>query len=153
MEKIASGPGTVDFAVGQTTATFIVPVVADRQYESNEYFYVYLSNPVNCNVVAPTTSHYINNDDVRVTVATLSLPEGNTGMTDFVFTATLSDTYEFDCSVDWVTADGSAVVVVKSAARMRQTPTILWLPNICIRSICMVSPFQSVHTSGAHRCA
>lgn len=39
----------------------------------------------------------------------MAQPEGNSGTTDFVFTVTLSGTYEFPVSVDWATADGSAI--------------------------------------------
>ncbi|MCL5459683.1 hypothetical protein M3M33_13695, partial [Loigolactobacillus coryniformis] len=37
--------GTLSFAVGQTTATFNVPILADQTTEGNETFTLSLSNP------------------------------------------------------------------------------------------------------------
>ena len=108
-DDYAASSGTLNFAVGQATATLTVPVVADRVYEATESFYVNLSNPVNCTIQDGTASGWVTNDDVRVSIAALIQDEGQTGTSDFVFTVTLSGTYEFPVSVNWATADGSAI--------------------------------------------
>ncbi len=108
-DDFAASSGTVYFDVGEITGTLTVPVVADRIYENTEYFRVNLSNPVNCTISDSQATGYITNDDVRASISDVTLPEGDTGTTDFVFAVTLSGTYEFPVSVDWATADGSAI--------------------------------------------
>jgi hypothetical protein len=107
-DDFTASSGTVFIPSGDTTGTITVPVVADRNEESQEYFRVHLSNPVSCSIGDGTARAYIANDDVSASVADITQTEGNTGMTDFVLTVTLSGTYEFDIWVDWVTEDGSA---------------------------------------------
>jgi hypothetical protein len=104
-----SATGTVIFDPNETVKSVTVSVVGDRVYEQNEYFYVDLSNPVDCGIGTGTTISWIQNDDVRVSIGDVDLAEGNTGTTDYVFSLSLSGAYPFEVSVDWATANGSAV--------------------------------------------
>jgi len=104
-----SATGTVIFDPNETVKSVTVSVVGDRVYEQNEYFYVDLSNPVDCSIGTGTTISWIQNDDVRVSIGDVDLAEGNTGTTDYVFSLSLSGAYPFEVSVDWATANGSAV--------------------------------------------
>ena len=107
-DDYTASSGTIHIPSGETSGTLIVPVVADRLYESQEYFWVDLSNPVNCSIGDGNARAFVVNDDVSASIADVTLDEGNTGTTDFVLTVTLTGTYEFDVSVDWATRDGSA---------------------------------------------
>lgn len=107
-DDYAPSSGTVTFPPGSVEETFVVPVVADRIYEGQEYFGVTLSNPVNGTIGTLTRWGTIQDDDVRGSLASIYQLEGNNGLTDFVFTVTLSGTYEFPVSFDWSTSDATA---------------------------------------------
>jgi serralysin len=63
-----SGPlsGTVSFAAGQTTASIVVSVVGDSNFESDEAFRILLSNPASgLTLVGPSAIGTIGNDDLQ----------------------------------------------------------------------------------------
>ncbi|MEO8344851.1 MAG: Calx-beta domain-containing protein [Betaproteobacteria bacterium] len=80
--------GTLTFAPGEVTKSFIVKVVGDTKYESDQRFTAVISNPVNATLLAPqpgfadTGTIVIVNDDAAVTAAitTTALPDGVTGV-------------------------------------------------------------------------
>jgi hypothetical protein len=98
--------GTLTFAPGVTTQTFIVPVIGDRVGEPNESFSVRLSNPANAFVASSFASATIVDDEPYVSItAADSVVEGNTGTTVLNFTVTLSAQYQGSVTVDYATAD------------------------------------------------
>ena len=104
--------GTVTFAAGQTTKQIVVAVNGDTTVETNETFTVNLSNPTNATIAGTGIgTGTITNDDTLPTL-TLAAPaatnEGNSGTTNFVFTATLSAASVNTVTVDYTTVDGSA---------------------------------------------
>jgi Ca2+-binding RTX toxin-like protein len=85
--------GKLSFAVGETTKTVTVNVVADALIEANEFFDVVLSSPVGATVITATASAMVINDDIHtlsIAATTPSRNEGNTGTTPFTFTVTRS---------------------------------------------------------------
>ena len=105
-----SQSGQVTFQVGETSQPISVVVNSDGTPESNETFVVNLSNPVNAglgnnqgtatitDIVPPT-----------ITISDVSVPEGNSGTTNAVFTVSLSAASTQTITVDYATADGTAI--------------------------------------------
>jgi hypothetical protein len=101
--------GTLTFAPGQTTATITVPVYGDRVAEGDEYFYVQLSNPTpNAHDPGNWGSGTIVDDEPRVSVNNVALKEGNSGVTYYTFTVSLSAAYDQPVTVNYATQNGSA---------------------------------------------
>jgi CSLREA domain-containing protein len=105
--------GTVNFAAGQTTATFTVAVTPDALDESAESFSVILSNPTNGLVLVPPAiaTVTITDDDPppSVSIAGAGANEGNSGNTALVFNATLSGPSGQPLAVDYVATNGTAI--------------------------------------------
>jgi hypothetical protein len=98
--------GTLTFAPGVTSQTIAVLVNGDRVYESNESFYVRLSDPTNAFVVDDLGTGTIVDDEPYVSIEPyVSGAEGNTGTTPFTFTVTLSAVSDVPVTVDYATAD------------------------------------------------
>jgi len=103
--------GTLIFPVGgSNTQTIAVTVSGDVTVESDETFYVNLSNPVNATIADGQGIGTIQNDDVQLTLSIndVSKPEGNSGTTNFDFTVSLNATPNVEVRVDFATANGSA---------------------------------------------
>jgi Calx-beta domain len=102
--------GTVSIPAGSTSATFSVPVVGDTLYEGNETFSVALSGPVNATLGAAIATGTILDDDAALvlSVADVSVPEGNSGTKAMVFTVTASQAGGLPMSVGYTTSDGTA---------------------------------------------
>lgn len=124
--QTASGPnsvgqyvsvsGTLQFLSGQQTSTISVPVVGDTFYEPNQIFYVQLSDPNGAALANTQATGTIKDDDPLpttpppiATVNSISLPEGNSGTTPFVFTVSLSTPSPVPVTVFYSTRDQSAV--------------------------------------------
>jgi hypothetical protein len=105
--------GTVTFPPGQTARPVIVQAVGDVRFESSETFRVVLSNPVNAVIDDDNAIAAVTNDDpltdAGFSVADGSKPEGNTGTSPLVFTVSLSQLSNDTLSVDFQTADGTAI--------------------------------------------
>jgi len=100
-------------AGGALTQTITVQVVGDITVESNETFFVDLSNCAGCNIIDPTGQGTIQNDDgppvPTISIDDVSLFEGNSGLTPFTFTVTRDDNTDA-ISVDFATSDGTATL-------------------------------------------
>jgi len=98
-------------AAGKTSATISVPVNGDLVAESNETFFVQLTAPQNASIADGQGQGTITNDDALPTLSIndVSAPEGNAGTKVFTFTVTLSAPSGSDVSVDFATADGTAL--------------------------------------------
>lgn len=103
--------GTLTFAPGSTSASIVVPVLGDVQYEPAELFTVALSNPVGASIVTGGGSGVgtIVDDDAGLSVQGTSGYEGDSGTTDFTFTVTRNGNLQKAVTVDFATADGSAI--------------------------------------------
>jgi hypothetical protein len=104
--------GTINFAAGQTTQFVAVQINGDTTSETNEKLTVSLSNAVNASIADAAGDGTIIDDDGSLpflNVADTSVTEGNAGSTQLTFTVSLSAAAAQDVTVDYATADGTAV--------------------------------------------
>jgi hypothetical protein len=103
--------GTLTFAAGDTSKTITVLVNGDQLVESDEYFFVNLSNPTGASIGSSQAFAAILNDDVplpSVSINDVSVTEGNTGTRAATFTVTLSAASSQPITVAYATANGTA---------------------------------------------
>ncbi|OYX75791.1 MAG: hypothetical protein B7Y95_00655 [Rhizobiales bacterium 32-66-11] len=108
------GTGTVTFAAGETSKTVHVDIIGDTVAEANETFTVKLSNPSGATLGDDTAVGTILNDDAApvvppaVSIADVTLAEGNSGTGQMSFTVTLDKAPTGPVSVQYATANGTA---------------------------------------------
>ncbi len=102
--------GTLTFTSGITTQSVNVTVNGDLALESDETFFVNLTNPVNATITDNQGLGTISNDDVipDMSINDVTLAEGNSGSTTFTFTVSLTAASNQTITVDYATADGTA---------------------------------------------
>jgi hypothetical protein len=102
--------GSVVIPAGATSGTISVAVKGDTLYETTESFTVKISS-TDALVAVGSAAVSIKNDDKApiVSVANVSMAEGNSGTTSMKFTARLSVTTGVACKLTYTTADGTAV--------------------------------------------
>src|SRR5262249_48287502 len=102
--------GTVTFAPGETTKTVNVSVTGDTTYEPNETLTLTLSAPSNATLATASATGTIINDDSVPTVGinSPSVPEGDTGQTNAVSTASVQTPSCKAVAVNYQTVDGTA---------------------------------------------
>jgi predicted extracellular nuclease len=96
---------------GNTSYTFTVDVTGDITPETAETFFVNVTNAVNANITTGQGTGTITNDDAaaNLTIADVTLAEGNSGTTTFAFTVSLSAPAPTGgVTFDIATADGTA---------------------------------------------
>jgi subtilisin-like proprotein convertase family protein len=107
--------GTLTFAPGQTSKQITVNVNGDTMIEPDETFYVNLSNATNGIVIVGGQGlGTITNDDAPPTPPTISINdvthlEGNSGITPYVFTVSLSHAAASTVLVNYATANDTAL--------------------------------------------
>ncbi|HEY5011622.1 MAG TPA: Calx-beta domain-containing protein, partial [Acidimicrobiia bacterium] len=106
--------GTVVFAAGETSHVVTVAVRGDTVVEPDEQFSVQLSNPQGDVIAQPTATVTVLNDDpaasgLRVAAGDVAVLEGGSGTRSAAFTVSLSGRSPGGVSVDYATADGSAI--------------------------------------------
>ncbi|HEV7573468.1 MAG TPA: Calx-beta domain-containing protein [Thermoanaerobaculia bacterium] len=104
--------GTVTFTAGQTMQTINVSVLGDVTPEADETLLVNLTNPVNATIADNQGVGTIKNDDAlsALSISDITLAEGNSGTTSFDFTVTLSPVSAFPVTINYATADNTAIV-------------------------------------------
>ena len=108
-EDYAEASGTLTFAPGELEKTISVTVFGDVLPEADETFCLVLSNPVNAELDISVAVAKIRNDDSAfLSIADLSLPEGNAGASDATFRVTLAPASTLPVSLNYATADGTA---------------------------------------------
>jgi hypothetical protein len=108
-----SRSGTVTFPANDTTPKSItVPVVGDTNIESDETFFVNLSNATGGATIGDGQGlcTIINDDAPALSINDVSVTEGDTGTIDAVFTVSLSMASPNPVTVNYATADGTATV-------------------------------------------
>jgi Tol biopolymer transport system component len=96
------------FNPGETSKNINVTVNGDTTIEPNEQFFFNLNTPSNANISDNQGVGTITNDDTpSLSIGDVTQAEGNAGTTAFTFTVT--KTGSGAASVDYATADGSAV--------------------------------------------
>ena len=104
--------GVVRFGPGETTKTVTVPVIGDPVPEADETFVVNLSNARGAIIGKGQGLGTILNDDgprVLISDASPRAGEGNSGMTAYTFAVTLSQPSGLPVTVQYATADGTAL--------------------------------------------
>ncbi|WP_350292795.1 Calx-beta domain-containing protein [uncultured Croceitalea sp.] len=82
---ISGGSGTIDN--GENSTTITIEVNGDSDIEANEDFRVFISNPINANITDDNgLGRILNDDGDTISIDNVSLTEGDSGTTDFVFT-------------------------------------------------------------------
>ncbi len=106
-----STSGQLTFLAGETNKTISVGIRGDTTYETNETFFVNLSNPVNATTNNSQGIGLILNDDQppTVSVTDVTITEGNSGTNNAVFRVGLSATSGVGIQVPYATANGTAV--------------------------------------------
>jgi hypothetical protein len=97
--------------VGEMSTTFQVPITDDSLDEADETFLVNLSSVVNAEVQDGSGQATITDNDPEpaLSISNVSQPEGNTGVTTFLFTVTLSSASGKSVTVNFNTQNGTAV--------------------------------------------
>jgi Ca2+-binding RTX toxin-like protein len=115
-EDFITAGGTLNFAAGEASKTITVNIIGDTLVEAGDQsFFVNLLNPVNALISDGQAVGTIIDDDVALPPPTLaidnvSVNEGNSGATPTVtFTVTRSGDPNTAVSVDYSTADGTAI--------------------------------------------
>jgi uncharacterized membrane protein YgcG len=119
----ASGTGTLDFGANQSSATFNVTVYGSAEYGAGGTVDLSLGAPTTAGSAAnpgaaatlgsPSTAVLTINSTVAepaISIGNYSADEGNSGLTPFTFTVTLSNPSRSDVTVNYATADGTAMI-------------------------------------------
>lgn len=109
--------GVLTFAPGETSQTLSVAIVGDALVESDETFFINLADPNNATITMAQAIGSITNDDTTATppilpglsISDVTMMEGNRGTTNAVFTVSLSAPSSEIVTVDYTTADGTAL--------------------------------------------
>ena len=102
--------GTLIFNSGVTNRTLAVRIRGDLSIEPDETFFVTLSNPTNATLAVAQAVGVIRNDDVPLlSIVGPVLMEGDQGITNGLFEVHLSPPSSQIVTVEFITADGSAV--------------------------------------------
>ena len=121
----AAAAGTLTFAAGETSKTVTVLVNGDRLIEESEGFSLNLSNPSGNSATSRGTGYgSIVDDEPQISIWDAWNYWGDTS--PFTFTVVLSAASEDVVTVDFATADGTAVAGVDYAAT---SGTITFLPG------------------------
>lgn len=130
--------GTLTFLPGEVSKTVSVPIVGDRLGESNETFFVNLSNPFNAELSDGQGAGTIVDDEPRISINDVSLTEGNAGTKIFEFRVTLSAIYDQTVTVSFRTLNGSATSTGGQSDFVAQTGLLTFLPNDTEETISIV---------------
>lgn len=118
-DYVATG-GTLTFNVGETSKTVSVTVIGDTAVESNEAFFVNLSNANGATITDGQGTGTINNDDnppASLSINNISFKEGHRGSKSVKFTVTLSQALAQTVTVAYATANGTATAGSDYAAK------------------------------------
>ena len=124
--------GRLTFAPGETSKTIPVSIIGDRVVGADGYFLVNLQGPKNAKIADGQAVVSIADDEPWVSVGDAYAAEGNAGNTPFNFTVSLSRAYDRAVSVDYATADGSAIAGSDYAAA---AGTVTFAPGETTRTI------------------
>ena len=101
--------GTLVFPPLSRSRTVAVPVQGDTAVEADETFSVNIFNASRASIADGTGQGMTLNDDLpSVSIGDVTVPEGNSGTSNAVFTVTLSAASASTVAVDYATADVSA---------------------------------------------
>lgn len=121
-----SATGTVTFLPGSTSASITVGVLGDVLDEANETFNVTLANPSNAAISDGTGQGTITDDDPTpsLSINDVTLAEGNSSTTNFVFTVTLGAASGQQVTVAYTTAAGTGNAATAGTDFVAQSGTL-----------------------------
>jgi hypothetical protein len=125
---------TATFNPGEVSKQIAVQVVGDNAIESNETFSVNLSNATNATITGAgfALGTITDNDTPTITIASVSVVEGNSGTLNAVFNVTLSAPSGNTVTVAFATANGSAAAAGDYTSL---SGTVTFLPGVTGRQI------------------
>ncbi len=100
--------GTLTIAAGSTTGQITVQVLGDLIEESDESFFVNLSNAANATIGDSQGQANILDNDRGISINSITVTEGNGGSLSAVFTVTLSQASGVSTTVAFATSNGTA---------------------------------------------
>lgn len=102
--------GTLTFEPGETSKSIDVSVIGDLIQESAETFHLSLSNGINITIQDNLGIGTIrDNDTAELSIADVSIAEGNDGNTEFTFTVTMNPPSIGTVTVDFSTENNTAL--------------------------------------------
>ena len=106
-DDYAPAAGTLTFLPGDAVATFAVSIADDAEYEPEESFEATLSSPLHATLATGAAAGTIVDDDAapELSITGGTAPEGGT----IGFTVTLTGSTSRTATVDYATADGTAI--------------------------------------------
>lgn len=111
--NVTPSSGTVNIPAGQSSAIITVPVIADQVNELDENFFVRLSNATGGVIQDGTGEGTIVNDDAPIIAINDPAPLNESGPLGnpniLTFTVTLSRPADVDTTIDFATADNTAI--------------------------------------------
>ena len=121
--------GTLNFGPTDTMQTITVLVNGDTTYETNETFFVNLSNAVSATISDNQGLGTITNDDnaPSFSIDDVTMAEGDSGTTMFTFTVTKTGATEVNANVMFATMDGTATTADNDYQMI--TGGLSFLPN------------------------
>ncbi|PYR91065.1 MAG: hypothetical protein DMF84_18525 [Acidobacteria bacterium] len=127
--EYTAAAGTLTFAPGVVSLPVTIAVAGDTRNEDDETFSVNLLNAVNGTIKKAQGAGIIQNDDPlpTLTVGNATVVEGNSGSTNMTFTVTLSPQSGKSVTVNFATADGSALAPPDYTA---QSGTLTYAPGV-----------------------
>jgi hypothetical protein len=112
-QDYTAASGTLTFAANETSQTFTIPIINDSINEANETVNITLSNPGGGGTIGtPATAVLTIIDDdgaPTLSISNVSANEGNSGTTAFTFTVSLLGASSQTVTVNYATANGTAV--------------------------------------------
>ena len=125
---------TLTFPEGVTSRSFTVPIINDNVDEPDQAFNVTLSANVGGRITAPLTQlvTIADDDSSSVSINDIKLAEGNVGMTNAVFTVTLSNSSTSNITVDFATSAGTATA---NNDYLTTTGTVTFAPGVTSQTI------------------
>ncbi len=128
--------GTLTFAPGDTSKTITVLVNGNAVNETNETFFVDLSNPVGGILMdAHGIGTIINDDPPEITIADTTISEGNSGTTNRGVRVSLSNPVNFPVTVGYATANGSVNPATAGSDYTAKSGTLTFAPGVLFRDI------------------
>ena len=119
--------GTLTFNPGDTQTTITVPILDDPIAEISETFAVTLNNEVNVTLAQSTATVTVaDNDAATVSIADATIVEGTGSPTQLVFDVSLSGDVDTALTVDFATADLTALA---GSDYVAQTGTLNFVGN------------------------
>jgi hypothetical protein len=127
--------GTLTFGPGESTKFVTVQIQGDTVDEVDETFFVNLTNAVNAVVADPQGIGTILDNDAPpdLLIGNRTLPEGNSGTTNFVFDLSLSAPSGRPIPVVFNTQDGSAMIA--NMDYIASTGTVTFAPGTVSQKI------------------